>query len=112
LAEAFSETTSTVVVEVPVQVVRDGEPVRGLTQADFEVYDGRRKQSITGFEVIDLVQPAGQQAQPAAPSLSPAARRHFLLLLDLAFSDPKSVVAARRAAAGIVDKLHPADLVG
>jgi len=31
--ETFGETTSTVVVEVPVQVVRDGAPVRGLTRA-------------------------------------------------------------------------------
>ena len=42
------------VVEVPVQVVKDGEPVRGLTAADFEVYDGRKKLPVTGFEVLDL----------------------------------------------------------
>ncbi len=36
-AQTFTESTEVVVVEVPVQVVRDGQPVRGLTAADFEV---------------------------------------------------------------------------
>jgi VWFA-related protein len=112
--EGFSETVSTVVVEVPVQVVRDGQPVRGLTQDDFAVYDGRHRQKITGFEVIDLGSPAAvaSPVPAAAPELSTAARRHFLLLFDLAFSDPKSLVKAREAAEGIVGKLHPSDLVG
>src|SRR5581483_883221 len=48
----FTESTATVVVEVPVQVVRDGQPVRGLTKDDFQVYDGRRQQTITGFDVV------------------------------------------------------------
>ena len=34
----FTESTDVVVVEVPVQVIRDGTPVRGLTADDFEVY--------------------------------------------------------------------------
>ncbi|HEV8630955.1 MAG TPA: VWA domain-containing protein, partial [Thermoanaerobaculia bacterium] len=110
LAQAFSETTSTVVVEVPVQVVRDGQPVRGLTAGDFEVYDGRKKQALTGFEVIDL---GSEQvaAAAAAPTVSSAARRHFLMLFDLAFSDPNAVVKARDAATKVVDELHPTDLV-
>ena len=41
-AQRFSESTSVVVVEVPVQVVRDGKPVPGLTRADFELYEGRQ----------------------------------------------------------------------
>jgi hypothetical protein len=36
----FEETTQVVAVEVPVNVVdREGHPVRGLTAADFEVFD-------------------------------------------------------------------------
>lgn len=111
-AAAFSETTSTVVVEVPVQVIRDGQPVRGLTQADFSIFDGRKKQVITGFEVIDLATQASPAQRAAAPTVSPAGRRHFLLLFDLAFSDPKAVVKAREAASKVVDELHPTDLVG
>ena len=110
--QTFSETASTVVVEVPVQVVRDAQPVRGLTQADFEVYDGRKKQEITGFEVTDLGATATPEAAAKAATLSPAGRRHFLILFDLAFSDPKAIVKAREAALDMVGKLHPTDLVG
>lgn len=112
LAQGFTESTSTVVVEIPVQVIRDGEPVRGLTREDFAVFDGRHRQQITGFEVVDLSQVKPVASPGVAPELSPAARRHFLLLFDLAFSDPKSVVKAREAAVGILDRLHSTDLVG
>jgi len=112
LAQTFSETASTVVVEVPVQVVRDGQPVRGLTREDFEVFDGRKKQALTGFEVIDLGPAATPQAAAKAAALSPAGRRHFLMFFDLAFSDPKAIIKAREAALDMVGKLHPTDLVG
>ena len=47
----FSDSADVVVVEVPVQVLRDGEPVLGLASKDFDVYEGHRKLPITGFEV-------------------------------------------------------------
>jgi VWFA-related protein len=104
--QGFAESTDVVVVEVPVQVVRDGQPVRGLTAADFEVYDGRKRVEITGFEVLDLDAPGSKRAR-----LPASARRHFLLLFDLAFSDPKSVVRAREAARDLVlQGLRPEDL--
>ena len=106
-AAQFSETTDVVVVEVPVQVIgKDGEPVRGLTAADFEVSEGRKKLPITGFEVLDL-----EVEQRSAAEIPTAARRHFLMLFDLSFSEPKSVIKARQAAADVVDALHPTDLV-
>ncbi len=110
--QTFGETADVVVVEVPVQVVRDGQPVRGLTAADFEVYAGRKKQEVTGFEVLDLAAPTGQAGQGRAIDVVPAAaRRHFLLLFDLSNSEPKAVVKARGAARGILGQLHPTDLV-
>jgi VWFA-related protein len=112
-AQSFTESTQVVVVEVPVQVVRDGQPVKGLTADNFEVFDGRKKMPITGFEVLDLTtttaaatpQAAGQEPVPDT------ARRHFLILFDLAFSDPKAIFQARKAAHEMVDALHPTDLV-
>jgi VWFA-related protein len=106
-AAQFSETADVVVVEVPVQVVgKDGEPVRGLTAADFEVTEGRRKLPVTGFEVLDLA-----VEESAAGDMPTAARRHFLMLFDLSFSQPKSILKARQAAADVVDSLHATDLV-
>ncbi len=69
--QTFSESTQVVVVEVPVQVIKDGEPVRGMTAKDFEVYDGRRKVPITGFDVLDLAAPAAAAGAPAAPVFPP-----------------------------------------
>src|SRR5258706_5301199 len=111
--QTFTGATEVVVVEVPVQVVKDGEPVRGLTAKDFELYDGRKKVPVTGFEVLDLAAPvaAGSPAAAAAQQVPVSARRHFLMLFDLSNSEPKSIVTAPRAALGVVDGLHPTDLV-
>jgi VWFA-related protein len=105
----FVDTAQVTVVEIPVQVTKDGQPVRGLTAADFEVYDGRNRQPITGFDMVDLATPAAHGLSASIPA---AARRHFLLLFDLAFSEPKSIVKARDAAREVVLKqLVPSDLV-
>ncbi len=112
---SFEETATVVSVEVPVNVVRGGEPVRGLTADDFELYDGRQRQRISGFEVVDSAAPAaGRPAGPAvpAPAVSTSGRRHFLLLFDLAYSEPISVARARQAARDLVERyLQPGDLV-
>jgi VWFA-related protein len=104
----FSDVTTVVVVEVPVYVTKDGEPVRGLTADNFEVTDGRKVQKITAFDVIDLAQPLTPQQ---AAQLPVAGRRHFLLLFDLAFSDPEGTFRAREAAKKVVsEQLQPTDL--
>ena len=105
--QTFTDATQVVVVEVPVQVVKDGEPVRGLTANDFEVYEGRKKLPVTGFELLDLA----AATSPSAPPVPISARRHFLMMFDLSFSEPKSVVKARLAAQKVVNDLHPTDLV-
>jgi VWFA-related protein len=115
--QSFSEATDVLAVEVPVQVLtKDGEPVRGLTAADFEVYDGRKQQPVTGFEVLDLSSPvAATAAAPAAAAkpaaVPPSARRRFVLLFDLSFTSPASLVKGRQAAKTLLAGLHPSDLV-
>ncbi|HEY0514696.1 MAG TPA: VWA domain-containing protein [Thermoanaerobaculia bacterium] len=104
---SFTGSAQVLSVDVPVQVVRDGEPVRGLQAGDFAVWEGHRRLPVTGFEVLDLAATGAGRASPV-PS---AARRHFLMLFDLAFSEPKAIVRARRAAAGLLADLHPTDLV-
>jgi VWFA-related protein len=110
LAQEFEERQEVVVVEVPVNVTdRDGQPVRGLTIDDFEVYDEGDRQKLTGLEVVDLeVLSPGEEAIEQLPSTS---RRHFMLLFDLSFSTPSAVLRARLAARDFVlQNLHPADL--
>ena len=107
--QGFSETTEVTAVEIPVQVVRDGEPVRGLTAADFELYDGRKQQVLTGFDVVDLSLPENQRLSASIPA---AGRRHFLLVFDLSNSDPKRMLKAREAVKGsLLTTLVPSDLV-
>lgn len=105
--QQFREVIEAVVIEVPLHVVKDGAPVRGLTADDFEVLDGRKRQSITGFEVIDLAQ---GDARAPLPSVPVSARRHFLFLFDLSFSNPANIARARTAALDVLGGLHPSDL--
>jgi len=117
-ADRFTEATEVLAVEVPVQVLgKDGEPVRGLTAADFEIWDGRKQQPVTGFEVLDLSAvpsaPAAATAKAVArPALvPPSARRRFVLLFDLSFTSASSLVKGRQAAKTLLAGLHPSDLV-
>jgi VWFA-related protein len=109
---SFSGTAQVLSIDVPVQVVRDGEPVRGLQAADFQVWEGHRRLAVTGFESFDLAAPAAAgPSSGRAAGVPAAARRHFLFLFDLAFSEPWSIARARQAAAGLLSQLHPTDLV-
>ena len=98
------------------QVLEDGKPVRGLTAADFEAFDGKTPRAITAFEVVDLAASSSTGAAPAAAPAaapSPAARRHFMLFFDLYFTTTRSLVAAEEAARKLLaEGLHPTDLVG
>ncbi|MDQ2978136.1 MAG: VWA domain-containing protein, partial [Acidobacteriota bacterium] len=90
------ETAEAVLVEVPVRVTgRDGNPLRNLTAADFQLYEDGKKQEIVGFDAIDL---AGKGTSISGQDRNPAARRRFLLLFDLSFSRPKALLQARGAA--------------
>ena len=109
--DRFADTADVFVVEIPVQVTKNGAPVRGLTAADFEVTEGRKRHEIVGFEAVDLT--AAGEAAPGAPSptVPAAARRHILFLFDLALSYPASILRAREAARQMVaGSLHPTDL--
>jgi VWFA-related protein len=103
----FGGSTSVLVVEVPVNVTKDGKPVRGLTAENFELTDGKTRQPITGFEVIDL----GAVGAEGRRQIPKAARRHFLFLFDLTFAQANSIVRAREAAVDLVRQgFHAADL--
>ncbi|HVG11181.1 MAG TPA: VWA domain-containing protein [Thermoanaerobaculia bacterium] len=104
-----SSDISVTLVEIPVEVTKGDEPVRGLTAADFEVREGERSLPIVSFEIIDLETPP----EPGAPPPPPAARRHVLFLFDFANSDrpllEQGIAAARTV---LAEGLDPRDLAG
>ena len=117
--DTFEDSTSVTLVEVPVEVSRGDEPVRGLTVENFEVYEGKKKRKIVAFDVVDLTEVTGQKMAAvgvpaaAAPALPVAARRHFLFLFDLSFSEPASLARAQAAALDVIETgLHSSDLAG
>ncbi len=92
-------------VEVPVTVAdRGGNPIRGLTKANFDIIDEGKKREITGFEAIDFT-----ARNAASRPITPAARRNFLLLFDLTFSSPSSLDRAKEAARQFATKMMAAD---
>ncbi len=113
-AQKASETIQVTLIEVPVTVTTsNGEPVRGLTKANFEIYDLGKKREISNFDMVDFAARAGQPAGlNVAPVGGGAARRNFMLLFDLANSDVNSLVRARTAALNFVEQqLLPGDRV-
>lgn len=119
-AQRFGEEISIIEVEIPVHVLRGGDPVGGLTVDDFEVFDDGEPREIVGFRVIDLSrverieeEAPGRPAPDGAPSpaLGPEGRR-ILLLFDFLFSRPhyleRSLLGAQEM---VASQLHPEDRV-
>ncbi|HEY6137523.1 MAG TPA: VWA domain-containing protein [Thermoanaerobaculia bacterium] len=97
----FSESVNVHLVEVPVTVVdRDGNPVRGLTKANFEIFDQGKAREIATFDTVDFATSDMKQTSP----LNPAARRSFLLLLDMSYSSPNGRAKAQEAARSFIAK--------
>jgi VWFA-related protein len=105
------ETVNVNVIEVPVTVVDgSGNPIRGLTAANFELLDQGKKREISSFDKIDF---GTTESVTAISPLNPAARRTFLLLFDLGFSSPNTLTRAQEAARAFVkENVKPRDLVG
>src|SRR3954470_20981582 len=93
------ETIDVHLVEVPVTVVdRAGNPVRGLTAANFELFDRGTKRAVSNFDAIDFESEAVRSTSP----LNPSARRNFILLFDLSFSSPIGRSKAQEAARNFI----------
>jgi len=104
------ETVNVYLVEVPVTVVdSSGNPIRGLTAANFEIIDSGTKRQITAFDKIDFASP---EAVSAISPLNPSARRQFMLLFDLTNSSPNALARAQEAGRKFVaENVQPRDLV-
>src|SRR3954454_6917491 len=104
----FAQSTSTInvhVIELPVTVLdASGNPVRGLTAANFALYDEKKKQPITSFDAIDFAAAPSTMPGSAIAPMNPAARRSFVLLFDLGFTAPRSMSRAQDAARRFVNE--------
>ena len=95
-------------VSVPVFVVdKEGRAMRGLAAEDFELVEDGKPARLVSFQYIDTT----EADEAGAFQLSPAARRHFLLLFDMSFTDPGGLHRAREAASDFARRrLAPSDL--
>ncbi len=113
-ADTFEDQTSVLEIQIPVNVVdRKGRPVSGLTADDFEILDEGQAQVISGFRTVDLetLEPGPARAADRFDVIPSAARRHFLFLFDLTFSNPTAILKARQAAQEFVTgSMHESDL--
>jgi hypothetical protein len=69
-------------VEVPVRVLRKGEPVKGLTKEDFEVTENGIRQAITAFEVVSR-RISEDQRLPSRESGESLKPRVFILIFNV-----------------------------
>jgi len=105
----FHESSDVALVEVPVNVVGgDGQPIRDLTMADFDVEDEGHSVKITAFDVVDLKH--NRMTSDPADAIPEAARRHFLFLFDFSFATANEIVQSRRAAMDFIEhEMDPED---
>jgi VWFA-related protein len=93
---------------VPVRVLdKAGRPVSGLTKEDFLIYDNRKSQTITEFEVHII---PGAEPTALAPPVTPESSRKYFILLDVQSNDPLGVKNSKQAAMHFIDsKFRPGD---
>ncbi|MEX1129713.1 MAG: VWA domain-containing protein [Vicinamibacterales bacterium] len=117
-AQRFFVRTDVVSVDVSV-LDRKGQPVRGLTAADFTILENGRAQTVEYFDYIELPAPPAVPAlwmRDIAPDVARneeiLERRLVVILMDDAMVpfDGQIVKAARQIARDVVDRLGPADL--
>jgi VWFA-related protein len=107
----FTTEASAVVLDV---VVRDGRgrPVLGLRRDDFQVFEGRSRQTISVFEGPAVAAPdpgiaAAGAGQASAAALAPPAPRVVALVFEQL--GPAARILAARAAHRLVDSLDRGD---
>jgi VWFA-related protein len=106
-------------VEVPIVTVdvvvtdKKGNAIKGLTKADFRVFEEGVLQEITNFEYSSETDPAEQFASLTSDRGIPPERQNYILFLfDNTSMDVPSQQHAREAAAKFIDEnLRAADLV-
>ena len=107
------------VIQLDVSVLdKHRQPVRGLTQQDFTIFEDNKPQPIVGFATFDAdstAPPATGWMKDVAPDVATneyKESRLFVLVMDDALipQDPFAIKSSKAIAASIIDKLGPDDL--
>ena len=107
-------------VELDVSVLdKDHRPVRGLTRADFQVFEDGKPQDVAIFEAIDAPDPVPPPAAwmrdvtPDVTTNETRPTRLWVLAIDDALipQDPFIIKSTRKVVTDIIDKFGPEDLV-
>jgi VWFA-related protein len=100
--------TEVSLVSLPVYVVdKQGRALGGLEAGDFELYEDGKRVDVVSFQYVDTTAEDQQDLIRQAP----AARRRFLFLFDLSFTDPGGLHRAQAAARDFLrSKLAESDL--
>ena len=86
----------------------DGNPVRGLDAAAFQVFEKGKRMAVKDVEFIDF----HDLERRGEASTYPESSRQFLLLFDLSFTDNSGFLAAKRAALKFLEEeAAPNDLI-
>jgi VWFA-related protein len=107
-------------VHLDVSVIdKDRRPVRGLTQADFAVFEDGQPQKVDAFEAIDIADPEPPPAAwmrdvtPDVTTNEVRPTRLWVLAVDDALipTDPFSIKSAKDIVRQIIDRFGPEDYV-
>ena len=110
---SVTESANVSLVLLPVTVLDGkGEPIRGLTAADFEASDDGRPVRIESVDVDERpVSPPPSPGASVRPISVSTAPRKFVLVFDLSSPSPKDLADAKRAAEDFVKRrMEPGDL--
>ncbi|MGB6642907.1 MAG: hypothetical protein WBG67_19220, partial [Thermoanaerobaculia bacterium] len=111
----FAERITVTEVEIPVRVLIDGQPVRGLAAEHFELFDRGVQQQILSCEERDLSLRVSSPESPAAeyePDPESSEGRKLLVVFDSNFSRRHYLLRALRGVRAMVDsQIHPTDRV-
>lgn len=97
-----------------------GNPIRGLTSADFILFEDREEFPINFFQEVDFLQAENQQGAPAvntevnretASPMDPQTSRTCVIVLDTSNMSKRAWINAKQATAQLINIMGPNDVV-
>jgi hypothetical protein len=103
------EEVTVVAVEVPVRVLHKGQFVRNLTKEDFEIYENKVLQPITGFEVRSRRISVPVDVSAEELKIQPE-KRLFLLIFNIMWGKPSIIFSPTLSAKATGSSSSPKEI--